>query len=49
MDKEIPKQYLDKNIYLKAKKIADDKYEKHSAYKSMFLVKTYKDMGGRYE
>ena len=34
---------------MKAKKIADDKYERHSAYKSMFLVKTYKDLGGNYE
>jgi len=40
-------KYLDKNIYNKAKKIADDKYKKHSAYKSAFIVKTYKDLGGR--
>ena len=40
-------KYLDKDIYKKAKKIVDKKHKKHSAYKSMDLVKTYKDMGGR--
>tara|TARA_Y100001972_G_C7381308_1_gene199830 strand:- start:25 stop:447 length:423 start_codon:yes stop_codon:yes gene_type:complete len=40
---------LDKSLYEKAKKIADEKYKRHSAYKSMFIVKTYKDMGGRYK
>lgn len=40
---------LDKELYKKAKEIADKKYDKPSAYKSGFIVKTYKDMGGRYE
>jgi len=35
-------------LYEKAKKIADDKYSKPSAYKSGFIVKTYKSMGGTY-
>jgi len=35
-------------LYEKAKKIADDKYTKPSAYKSGFIVKTYKEMGGTY-
>jgi len=35
-------------LYDKAKKIADEKYEKPSAYKSGFIVKTYKSMGGTY-
>ena len=39
---------LDPEIYEKAKKIADDTYKKPSAYKSGFIVKKYKEMGGRY-
>lgn len=35
-------------LYEKAKKIADEKYEKPSAYKSGYIVKTYKAMGGTY-
>jgi len=35
-------------LYEKAKKIADEKYKKPSAYKSGFIVKTYKEMGGTY-
>ena len=35
-------------LYEKAKKIADEKYSKPSAYKSGFIVKTYKEMGGTY-
>jgi hypothetical protein len=40
---------LDKKLYEKAKKIADEKYDKPSAYKSGFIVKTYKDLGGKYK
>jgi hypothetical protein len=35
-------------LYKKAKDIADEKYSKPSAYKSGFIVKTYKEMGGTY-
>jgi len=35
-------------LYEKAKAIADVKYSKPSAYKSGFIVKTYKQMGGTY-
>jgi hypothetical protein len=38
-----------KKLYQKAKKIADETYSKPSAYKSGFIVKTYKEMGGTYE
>ncbi len=38
----------DQNLYQKAKKIADEKYKKPSAYKSGFIVKTYKELGGTY-
>lgn len=37
-------------IYAKAKKMANQVYgTKTSAYKSMFIVKTYKSLGGTYE
>jgi len=36
------------DLYKKAKNIADKKYDKPSAYKSGFIVKTYKEMGGTY-
>jgi len=29
--------------------MADEKYEQHSAYKSMYMNKIYKEMGGRYK
>ena len=40
---------LDKELYNKAKKIADETYEKPSAYKSGYIVKLYKKLGGRYQ
>ena len=40
-------KFLDKSIYLKAKKKADEKFDKHSAYKSMYLVKEYERLGGK--
>ncbi len=36
------------NYYEKAKQIADEKYKKPSAYKSGFIVKKYKELGGTY-
>ena len=42
-------QVVDINLYEKAKKLADEKYSKPSAYKSGFIVKTYKELGGRYK
>ena len=45
---DIPDNVKNVSLYRKAKKIADDTYKKNSAYKSMFLVKTYKDLGGQY-
>ena len=35
-------------LYNKAKLIADEKYNKPSAYKSGFIVKKYKELGGTY-
>jgi len=46
---EVPDQYLDKEIYKKAKKQIDEQYKVHSAYKSMALGKLYKKMGGDYK
>jgi hypothetical protein len=39
---------IDKNLYSLAQKKADEIYKKPSAYKSGYIVKTYKSMGGRY-
>lgn len=35
-------------LYAQVKKLADQTYTKHSAYKSGFIVKTYKQHGGTY-
>jgi hypothetical protein len=40
---------INKALYAKAKAIADSTYSKPSAYKSGFIVKTYKDLGGTYK
>jgi len=40
---------LNKKLYEKAKKIADKKFDKPSAYKSAFIQKQYKSMGGKYK
>lgn len=39
---------IDTTLYEKAKQIADRIYKKPSAYKSGFIVKKYKELGGRY-
>ena len=39
---------LDKKLYAQAKKRADTIYAKSSAYKSGYIVKLYKELGGRY-
>jgi hypothetical protein len=40
---------LNPKIYQQAKKDADEKYKRHSAYKSMFISKRYKELGGKYK
>jgi len=40
---------LNKLLYEKVKKYADTIYSKPSAYKSGFIVKTYKKLGGKYK
>ncbi|MDB4726513.1 DUF5872 domain-containing protein [bacterium] len=44
----IPSNVVNKKLYIKAKKDADEKYTRHSAYKSMYIVKKYKSLGGKY-
>ena len=39
---------LDKQLYERVKKQADSIYKKPSAYKSGYIVKEYKQQGGRY-
>jgi len=39
---------LNQKLYDKAKKIADETYTKPSAYKSGFIQKKYKELGGTY-
>ena len=41
-------KFLDKKILVTAKKLADAVYKTHSAYKSGFIVKKYKELGGRF-
>jgi len=41
---------IDKELYEKVKKEADDKFKrKTSAYKSMWISKTYQERGGKYK
>ena len=40
-------KFLDKDIYNRATKLADEKYKKNSAYKSMYMVEQYERLGGR--
>jgi len=40
-------KFLSKKIYEKAKKLADEKYKRNSAYKSMFIMQTYEELGGK--
>jgi hypothetical protein len=39
---------LDQDLYDRVKAYADTVYSKPSAYKSGFIVKTYKQLGGKY-
>jgi hypothetical protein len=40
---------LDEALYARVKAEADKKYKKHSAYKSGWIVKRYKELGGKYK
>ena len=46
---DIPKNVTNPKLYRKAKDIANKKFGKDtSLYKSAFIVKSYKDLGGKY-
>ena len=38
---------VDAELYARVKQMADAKYTKPSAYKSGWIVKTYKELGGK--
>lgn len=40
---------VDGDLYEKVKREADEKYDKPSAYKSGWIVKRYKELGGKYK
>ena len=40
---------LNPKLYAKAKKIADEKYERHGLFKSAFIQKKYQELGGKYK
>ena len=39
---------VNKKLYAKVKEMADEKYKTHGAYKSAWIVKKYKELGGKY-
>tara|TARA_R110000803_G_scaffold11017_1_gene33398 strand:- start:5058 stop:5534 length:477 start_codon:yes stop_codon:yes gene_type:complete len=48
-ERKIPTNVKNPKIYIEARKIADETYERPSAYKSMFMVRKYKELGGDYK
>ena len=46
---KIPSNVLNPEIYKKARKIADKTYSRAGAFKSMFIVRKYKELGGKYK
>ena len=40
---------LNPRLYEKAKKDANEKYKRHSLYKSAYIQKRYKELGGKYK
>ncbi len=50
MDKiKIPSNVVNPALYRQARKIADKTYKRAGAYKNMFLVRKYKELGGTYK
>ena len=45
---KIPEYIIHPKLYIKAKNEADKTYKRHSAYKSMYIQKLYKEYGGKY-
>lgn len=48
-DIKVPKGVLNPTLYKEAFKIANETYDRPSAYKSMYIVRKYKELGGKYE
>ena len=48
-DIKIPPNVLNEDKYKEAYKIANETYKRPSAYKSMFIVRKYKELGGKYK
>jgi len=48
MESPIPSNVLNPSLYRKARKEADSIYKRAGAYKNMFIVKKYKELGGKY-
>ena len=44
----VPDNVINKSLYLKAKKEADEKYKRPGLYKSAWMVKRYTELGGKY-
>lgn len=44
-----PENVLNPELYKKAKAEADKRYKRAGAYKSMFIVKKYQELGGKYK
>jgi len=45
---DIPDDVLNPKLYRQAERKADETYKRNSLYKSAFLVKTYRELGGKY-
>ena len=48
-DIKIPDNVVHPNIYKEAFKQAEESYDRPSAYRSMYIVRRYKDLGGKYK
>ena len=48
-DIKIPDNVVHPNLYKEAFKQARESYDRPSAYRSMFIVRKYKDLGGKYK
>jgi hypothetical protein len=44
----VPANIVNKDLWISAKKAADKVYDKPSAYKSAYIVKKYKELGGKF-
>ena len=49
MDIEIPENVVNPALYKEAFKMAQESYDRPSAYRSMYIVRKYKDLGGQYK